>query len=76
MARKYLIKVNNKTYEVEVEEVVRRSTIPLVMPQAAEVPPTVLPPGLRFPRPKQSPCRCLPFPRHPPVNQGSRRWLD
>ena len=36
MARKYLIKVNNKTYEVEVEEVVRRSTNPLVMPQAAE----------------------------------------
>jgi pyruvate dehydrogenase E2 component (dihydrolipoamide acetyltransferase) len=67
MARKYLIKVNNKTYEVEVEEVVRRSTIPLVMPQAAEAPPTVPPSQASVSPPKTV---AVQMPSVPPTPSG------
>ncbi|MCX5974691.1 MAG: biotin/lipoyl-binding protein [Coprothermobacterota bacterium] len=73
MARKYLIKVNNKTYEVEVEEVVRRSTNPLVMPQAAEAPPTVLPPRAPVSSPKTV---AVQMPSVPPTPSGKPRVVE
>jgi biotin carboxyl carrier protein len=73
MARKYLIKVNNKTYEVEVEEVVRRSTNPLVMPQAAEAPPTVLPSQASVSPPKTV---AVQMPSVPPIPSGKPRVVE
>lgn len=73
MARKYLIKVNNKTYEVEVEEVVRRSTIPLVMPQAAEAPPTMPPPRAPVSSPKTV---AVQMPSVPPTPSGKPRVAE
>jgi len=73
MARKYLIKVNNKTYEVEVEEVVRRSTNPLVMPQAAEAFPMGPPSQAPVSPPKTV---AVQMPSVPPIPSGKPRVVE
>ncbi|MEI6530935.1 MAG: biotin/lipoyl-containing protein [bacterium] len=73
MARKYLIKVNNKTYEVEVEEVVRRSTNPLVMPQAAEAFPMGSPSQAPVSPPKTV---TVQMPSVPPTPSGKPRVVE
>ena len=73
MARKYLIKVNNKTYEVEVEEVVRRSTNPLVMPQAAEAFPMGPPSQAPVSPPKTV---TVQMPSVPPTPSGKPRVVE
>ncbi len=73
MARKYMIKVNNKTYEVEVEEVVRRSTVPLVMPQPAEASPTAPPPPVLVSPPRTV---TVQMPSVPPTPSGKPRVAE
>jgi biotin carboxyl carrier protein len=73
MARKYLIKVNNKSYEVEVEEVVRRSTTPLVMSQAVETLPTAPPSPVPVSPPKTV---AVQMPSIPPTPSGKPRVAE
>jgi biotin carboxyl carrier protein len=73
MARKYMIKVNNKTYEVEVEEVVRRSTVPLVMPQPGEASPTTPPSPVSVPPSKRV---TVQMPSVPPTPSGKPRVAE
>jgi biotin carboxyl carrier protein len=73
MARKYMIKVNNKTYEVEVEEVVRRSTVPLVMSQQGETSPMTPPSPVSVSPPKRV---TVQMPSVPPTPSGKPRVAE